>query len=49
MIIQNAMNHLQVVAYWQYVFTGLLTRLAVAAYGARSNGMFARLLPAARS
>lgn len=49
MIIQNAMNHLQVVAYWQYVFTGLLTLLAVAAYGARSNGMFARLLPASGS
>ena len=49
MIIQNAMNHLQIVAYWQYVFTGLLTLLAVAAYGARGNSFFARLRPMARS
>jgi ribose transport system ATP-binding protein len=37
MIIQNAMNHLQVSAYWQYVFTGVLTLIAVAIY-ARQGG-----------
>lgn len=32
MIIQNAMNHLQVSAYWQYIFTGVLTLIAVGGY-----------------
>ena len=38
MIIQNAMNHLQVSAYWQYIFTGVLTLIAVAIYAARAEG-----------
>ena len=35
MTIQNAMNHLQVSAYWQYVLTGALTLIAVSIYSAR--------------
>jgi ribose/xylose/arabinose/galactoside ABC-type transport system permease subunit len=42
MIIQNAMNHLQISAYWQYVFTGVLTLVAVAAYATRGNGAVSR-------
>jgi len=42
MIIQNAMNHLQVSAYWQYVLTGVLTLLAVAIYAAREEGSWLR-------
>jgi ribose transport system ATP-binding protein len=38
MIIQNAMNHLQVSAYWQYVFTGALTLIAVAIYAREGGG-----------
>ncbi|MET3926932.1 ATP-binding cassette domain-containing protein [Devosia sp. 2618] len=38
MVIQNAMNHLQISAYWQYVLTGGLTLAAVAIYAARSDG-----------
>ncbi len=37
-LMQNALNHLHVSAYLQYVWTGLLTLLAVAAYGLRSAG-----------
>ena len=42
MIIQNAMNHLQISAYWQYVLTGGLTLLAVAIYASRSDGSWRR-------
>jgi ribose transport system ATP-binding protein len=38
MIIQNAMNHLHVSAYWQYVFTGALTLIAVAIYARQGGG-----------
>lgn len=38
MMLQNAMNHLQVTAYWQYVVTGSLTLVAVAFYAAREPG-----------
>jgi len=38
MTIQNAMNHLQISAYWQYVLIGGLTLLAVASYAMRSDG-----------
>ena len=38
MSVQNAMNHLHVSAYWQYVLTGALTLFAVAFYAARSDG-----------
>lgn len=37
MVIQNAMNHLQVSAYWQYIFTGALTMAAVAIYSRESG------------
>ncbi|MDB5522245.1 MAG: rbsA [Rhizobium sp.] len=37
MVIQNAMNHLQVSAYWQYIFTGALTLAAVASYSRESE------------
>ena len=45
MIIQNAMNHLQISAYWQYVLTGGLTLLAVAIYASRGGNIWRRLLP----
>lgn len=48
MIIQNAMNHLQVSAYWQYIFTGVLTLVAVTIYAARAGGGLGRLLAAFR-
>ena len=43
MIIQNAMNHLQISAYWQYVLTGGLTLVAVAIYATRGDGAWRRL------
>ena len=36
-IMQNALNQLQVTAYWQYVWTGALTLAAVTIYTARSR------------
>lgn len=36
-LIQNALNQLQVSAYYQYVWAGLLTLLAVAAYSMRGD------------
>jgi len=44
MLIQNAMNQLHVSAYWQYVFTGALTLLAVAMYAQRGGAALRRLL-----
>jgi ribose transport system ATP-binding protein len=48
MLIQSAMNQLQVSAYWQYVLTGALTLIAVALYAQRGDGRsgpaFSRLL-----
>lgn len=44
MIIQNAMNHLHISAYWQYIFTGVLTLLAVAAYAQQSSSSLKELL-----
>ena len=38
MIVQNAMRHLQISAYWQYVLTGVLALPAVAIYAARIDG-----------
>lgn len=35
-LIQNVLNQFQVSAYWQYIWTGLLTIAAVAGYGLRS-------------
>jgi ribose transport system ATP-binding protein len=35
-LIQNVLNQFQVTAYWQYVWTGLLTIAAVVGYGLRS-------------
>lgn len=50
MIIQNAMNHLQVSAYWQYVLTGVLTLVAVAIYSAQREGNALRsILPGRRA
>lgn len=50
MIIQNAMNHLHVSAYWQYVLTGVLTLVAVAIYASREEGTWLRkLFPARRA
>ena len=44
MVIQNAMNHLQVSAYWQYIFTGALTLAAVAVYSReRGRSLFSFL------
>jgi ribose transport system ATP-binding protein len=43
MIIQNAMNHLQISAYWQYVLTGGLTLLAVAIYAAQGGKSWRKL------
>lgn len=40
MVIQNAMNHLQVSAYWQYIFTGALTLAAVAIYSRERGRSF---------
>ena len=37
MLIQNAMNQLHISAYWQYVWTGILTLVAVAVYSARGD------------
>jgi ribose transport system ATP-binding protein len=53
MLIQNAMNQLHVSAYWQYVWTGLLTLTAVAIYAshgrsARTGVLLARLGLASR-
>ena len=39
MILQNVMNLLHISAYWQYVWTGLLTLLAVAIYSIVENKM----------
>jgi ABC-type sugar transport system ATPase subunit/ribose/xylose/arabinose/galactoside ABC-type transport system permease subunit len=36
-LMQNALNQLQVTAYWQYVWTGALTLAAVTLYTARSR------------
>lgn len=36
-LMQNALNQLQVTAYWQYVWTGALTLAAVTIYTARSR------------
>jgi ribose transport system ATP-binding protein len=36
-LMQNALNQLQVTAYWQYVWTGALTLIAVTIYTARSR------------
>ncbi|MBX9456415.1 MAG: ATP-binding cassette domain-containing protein [Rhizobium sp.] len=44
MVIQNAMNHLQVSAYWQYIFTGGLTLAAVAIYSRESGRSLLSLL-----
>lgn len=44
MLIQNAMNQLHVSAYWQYVFTGVLTLLAVAMYAQRGGQAIRRFL-----
>jgi ribose transport system ATP-binding protein len=44
MIIQNAMNHLQISAYWQYVLTGVLTLVAVAIYTSHGGGNLLRKL-----
>ena len=44
MVIQNAMNHLQVSAYWQYIFTGGLTLAAVAIYSRQSGRSLLSLL-----
>jgi len=44
MVIQNAMNHLQVSAYWQYIFTGGLTLAAVAIYSRESSRSLLSLL-----
>src|SRR5260221_14151031 len=48
MLIQNAMNQLHVSAYWQYVWTGLLTLTAVAIYAShgpsqRASALLSRL------
>ena len=36
-LIQNVLNQFQVSAYWQYIWTGLLTIAAVAGHGLRSS------------
>jgi ribose transport system ATP-binding protein len=37
MLIQNALNQIHVSAYWQYVWTGVLTLVAVGIYSARAK------------
>jgi ribose transport system ATP-binding protein len=36
-LMQNALNQLQVTAYWQYIWTGALTLIAVTVYAVRSD------------
>jgi ribose transport system ATP-binding protein len=36
-LLQNVLNQLQVSAYWQYIWTGLLTLIAVGFYGLRTT------------
>jgi ribose/xylose/arabinose/galactoside ABC-type transport system permease subunit len=37
LLLQNMLNQFQVSAYWQYVWTGLLTLAAVGFHGLRSR------------
>ena len=53
MLIQNAINQLHVSAYWQYVWTGLLTLAAVSIYAVRDTpeplaALARKFMPAAR-
>jgi ribose transport system ATP-binding protein len=47
-LVQNALNQLHVSAYWQYVWTGGVLLVAVAAYAARDLGARAILAQAIR-
>ncbi len=47
-LVQNALNQLHVSAYWQYVWTGGVLLVAVAAYAARDLGVRAILAGAIR-
>jgi ribose transport system ATP-binding protein len=42
MLIQNMLNQLHVSAYWQYVWTGVLTLVAVGIYSARAKSRLTR-------
>jgi ribose transport system ATP-binding protein len=42
MLIQNVLNQVHVSAYWQYVWTGVLTLVAVGIYSARSKSKIGR-------
>ncbi|MCU0831403.1 MAG: ATP-binding cassette domain-containing protein [Rhizobiaceae bacterium] len=43
-LVQNVLNQFQVSAYWQYVWTGVLTLIAVGFHGLRSPGQRARMM-----